>query len=80
MSPKLPRIDCQQLIRALKRAGFEEQRQRGSHLHLRRESDSRRVTVPVHRGRVVPPSTLRAILRDADISVEKFHQLLKRHR
>jgi len=36
MSPKLPRVDCRQLVRALKRAGFEEQRQRGSHLHLRR--------------------------------------------
>jgi predicted RNA binding protein YcfA (HicA-like mRNA interferase family) len=23
MSPKLPRVDCRQLIRALKRAGFE---------------------------------------------------------
>ena len=32
MSPKLPRVTCDELIRALKRAGFEEQRQRGSHL------------------------------------------------
>ena len=30
MSPKLPRVGCQQLIRALKRVGFEEQRQRGA--------------------------------------------------
>jgi predicted RNA binding protein YcfA (HicA-like mRNA interferase family) len=67
------------LIRALKRAGFEEQRQRGSHLHLRRESDSKRVTVPVHKDRTLPTGTLRAILRDADISVEEFYELLKRH-
>jgi predicted RNA binding protein YcfA (HicA-like mRNA interferase family) len=39
MSPKLTRVDCRQLIRALKRAGFEEQRQRGSHLHLRRAAN-----------------------------------------
>jgi predicted RNA binding protein YcfA (HicA-like mRNA interferase family) len=76
MSPKLPRVGCRQLVRALKRAGFEEQRQRGSHLHLRRASDGRRVTVPVHQGRTVPVGTLRAILRDADISVDGFHELL----
>ncbi len=76
MSPRLPPVTCQQLIRALKRAGFVERRQRGSHLHMRRESDGRRVTVPVHKGRIVPTGTLRAILRDADISVDEFRELL----
>ena len=76
MSPRLPRVGCRQLVRALKGAGFEEQRQRGSHLHTRRASDGKRVTVPVHKGRTVPIGTLRAILRDADISVDEFHELL----
>jgi predicted RNA binding protein YcfA (HicA-like mRNA interferase family) len=77
MSPKLLRVNSRQLIRALKQAGFEEQRQRGSHLHLRRASDRKRVTVPVHKGHTVPTGTLRAILRDADISVDEFQRLLK---
>ena len=76
MSPKLPSVSCEQLVRALKRAGFVEQRQRGSHLHLRRETDKKRVTVPMHKGRTIPPGTLRAILRDADITVEEFGELL----
>ena len=76
MNPKLPSVNCRELVRALKRAGFEEQRQRGSHLHLRRVSDGTRVTVPVHKGRSVPMGTLRAILRDADIGVDKFLELL----
>ena len=76
MNPKLPRIDCRHLVQVLKRAGFEEQRQRGSHVTRRRASDGRRVTVPVHEGRTVPLGTLRAILRDADISVDEFHELL----
>ena len=76
MSPKLPRVSGRRLVRALKRAGFEEQRQRGSHLHMRRASDRRRVTVPIHQGRTVPAGTLRAILRDADISVDEFVDLL----
>lgn len=80
MSQRLPRVDCQQLIWALKRAGFEEQRQRGSHLHMRRVSDGKRVTVPVHKGRTVPVGTLRAILRDADLSIEEFRKLLKKAR
>ena len=67
---------CRELLRVLQRAGFEEQRQRGSHLTLRRPSDGRRVTVPVHEGRTVPAGTLRAILRDADLSVEEFLRLL----
>lgn len=76
MSEKLPRVDCQQLVRALERAGFEKQRQRGSHLHMLRSSDHKRVTVPVHRGRILPVGTLRAILRDADISIEEFRNLI----
>jgi predicted RNA binding protein YcfA (HicA-like mRNA interferase family) len=76
MSEKLPRVDCLELIRVLERAGFIRKRQKGSHLHLFRESDKRRVTVPVHTGKVVPIGTLRAILRDADISVEEFRTLL----
>jgi predicted RNA binding protein YcfA (HicA-like mRNA interferase family) len=76
VSPKLPSVNARQLIRALKRAGFEEQRQRGSHLHLKRDSDGKRVTVPVHKGRSVPTGTLRAILRDADISGDTFIELL----
>jgi predicted RNA binding protein YcfA (HicA-like mRNA interferase family) len=60
----------------LKRAGFEEQQQRGSHLHMRRASDGKRVTVPIHQGRTVPVGTLRAILRDADVTVDEFLDLL----
>lgn len=77
MSPKLARVTCAELIRVLKRAGFEEQRQRGSHLHLRRTVDGKRVTVPVHPGRTMPVGTLRAILRDANISVEELDKFLK---
>ena len=75
MSPKLPRVGSRELVRALARAGFEEQRQRGSHLHMRR-ADGMRVTVPVHPGRTVPVGTLRAILRDAGITVDEFLELL----
>ncbi len=77
MSDGLPRIDSIRLIRALKRAGFEERRQRGSHLQMVRESDGRRLTIPVHAGRIIPIGTLHGILRDANLSVDEFRELLK---
>lgn len=76
MSEKLLRVDGERLVPALKKAGFEEQRQRGSHLHLRRPADGRRVTVPLHKGRTLALGTLRAILRDADIGIVEFRELL----
>ncbi|NCO39991.1 MAG: hypothetical protein COZ06_05725 [Armatimonadetes bacterium CG_4_10_14_3_um_filter_66_18] len=76
MSGKLARVTCTELVRALTRAGFEKERQRGSHLHLYRRADGRRLTVPCRKGRTVPVGTLHAILRDADLSVDQFRELL----
>ncbi|OFV81684.1 MAG: hypothetical protein A2Y78_14535 [Acidobacteria bacterium RBG_13_68_16] len=70
MPRKLPQVSGDELLRALKRLGFVEQRQRGSHVHLKRLSDNRRLTVPIHKGKTIPPGTLRAILRDGELSVE----------
>ena len=41
-----------------------------------RNADKRRVTVPVHKGKDLPLGTLKAILKDADILVEQFLELL----
>ncbi|NHZ71737.1 MAG: addiction module toxin, HicA family [Aquificales bacterium] len=78
MSPKLQRVKPRQLVRALKKAGFVEQRQRGSHLRMYRETDKRLVIVPMHKGKDVPTGTLRGILRDADITPDEFLELLKK--
>jgi predicted RNA binding protein YcfA (HicA-like mRNA interferase family) len=77
MSDKFPRVKCTDLVRVLRNAGFVEKRQKGSHLTMWRESDRRRVTVPIHPGRDVPVGTLRSILRDADISADDFRDLLR---
>lgn len=76
MSEKLPRVEGREVVRALERAGFAVRRQKGSHVHLRRDSDQSRVTVPVHSGKTIPPGTLRGILRDAGVEVDEFRQLL----
>ena len=70
---KLPRdLSGQRVVQALKRLGFIQERQEGSHIHLAR--GSLRVTVPAHR--VLAPKTLQSILRQAQISVEELMAVL----
>ena len=74
--PKLPSLTARKVIRALKRAGFVEDRQKGSHLILIHPGAKTRTVVPVHAGRTIKEPLLRAILRDAQLSVEEFIELL----
>ena len=70
---KLPRdLSGQRVVQALKRLGFIQERQEGSHICLAR--GSLRVTVPAHR--VLAPKTLQSILRQAQISVEELMAVL----
>jgi predicted RNA binding protein YcfA (HicA-like mRNA interferase family) len=71
---KLPTdLSGQELIRILIRIGFVVQRQRGSHIILRRESPFARVSVPDHK--TLRVGTLRTILRETGISVEQLATL-----
>lgn len=76
--PKLPLIKDRELIRVLKKLGFFEHPERGtSHLvfaHL----DGRRTTVARHSWKNMPRGTLRAILRDINISPQEFVAILKK--
>lgn len=73
---RLPSLTALKVIRALKRAGFIEDRQRGSHLVLIHSDTHARTVVPVHAGRSIKEPLLRAILRDADLTVDEFLELL----
>jgi len=73
---KLPRLTADEVIRVLERVGFFLARQSGSH-KIYKNAEGRRVTVPYHRGKTLHPKVLQSILRDADLSVEKFEELRK---
>ena len=73
---KLPATSGKKVLRALERAGFSVVRVKGSHHMLEHETTGRRVTVPVHSKADLPPGTLRAILKQADVSVAEFLELL----
>ena len=73
---KLPSLSARQVVRALKRAGFIEDRQKGSHLILIHPGGKARIVVPVHPGRTIKEPLLRAIIRGANLGVEEFTELL----
>lgn len=65
-----PSVSGQDVIDALSRLGFRVARQRGSHVVLRKDTESGAVgcSVPAHRE--LAPGTLRGILKQAGVSLE----------
>lgn len=76
MTEKLPRVTAADVIKVLERIGFSFSRQSGSH-KIYKDKKGRRVTVPYHSGKILHPKVLASILRDADLTREKFKGLLK---
>ena len=63
------------LVAALNKAGYNLDHQTGSHLILRHRSPPyRRVTVPNHNE--IAKGTLRAIIRETSLTVERLIELL----
>jgi predicted RNA binding protein YcfA (HicA-like mRNA interferase family) len=77
VTPKLPSVSARRVVRALERAGYAVARSSGSHCILARSGDpARSVVVPVHGSRDLKLGTLRAIIRQAGLTVEEFVGLL----
>ncbi len=76
--PRLPRVTGNQVVRALKQAGFEVFDQSGSHVCLHRWTGERFTnrTVPVHAGKTLKFKTLNSILKQADLTVEELLRYL----
>ncbi len=73
--PKLPILSGLDVVKALKKLGYEVDHQTGSHMILRQNNEPfRRLTVPNHRE--ISIGTLRAIIRQAGLSREEFFELL----
>ena len=62
-----------QVVRALERLGFEQKRQRGSHVVLRKGQVG--CVVPLHDELAL--GTLRGILRQAGVTLDDFEKALK---
>ena len=71
MPPRLTPVSAEVTIKALKRLGFVQIRQTGSHVVLRKETSGEGCVVPFHRGDLAI-GTLRSILRQAGVTPEEF--------
>ena len=71
----LPRVSGQEVVVALAKLGYKKDRQKGSHIVLRQVAyPHRRLVVPNHKE--VAKGTLRAIIKQAGLTVEEFNELL----
>jgi predicted RNA binding protein YcfA (HicA-like mRNA interferase family) len=73
---KLKLIDAAQMEKVLFRLGFEKVRQKGSHAFYRHR-DGRVTTVPHHKGRTLARPLIREILRELEITVDQYNDLLE---
>lgn len=73
---KLPVVSGKEVIKALTKAGFVIDRQRGSHVRLEKNfgDDVIKVTVPLHNP--LKKGTLARIIKDSGLSVDEFVELL----
>jgi predicted RNA binding protein YcfA (HicA-like mRNA interferase family) len=72
---KLPSLTGKEVLAALRRAGFEVIRIRGSH-HYLRHPDGQATVVPIHSGETLGSGLMSQILRDCELSREQFQALL----
>ena len=71
---KLPVISGADCIKALGKIGFVVYRQRGSHITVVRTDPPAQTTIPNHKE--LDRGTLRAIIRQAGLTVDEFIALL----
>jgi len=72
---KVPVLNYEKVVRALQRDGWVVVRQRGSHIRLQKHTrnDTLKLIVPAHQP--IKRSTLSHILKQAQLTVDKFNEL-----
>jgi predicted RNA binding protein YcfA (HicA-like mRNA interferase family) len=74
--PKLPSVSGERVVRALKKAGFVELRQKGSHVSLEKRAGDKvfKTVVPMHSE--LAKGTLSDILKQCGVTLEEFIDLV----
>ncbi len=73
--PDLPSCSGREVVKALKKLGYRQVKQTGSHVRLKCEGRTS-LTVPVHHGKDLPEGTLHSIFKDSGFSEEEFKKAL----
>ena len=77
MAGRQPRVTGDEVISALKRAGWYVLYQEGSHARLAHPDRGVRVTVLRHAGKILHPKLLKSIVTQAGLTIEDFAELLR---
>ena len=72
---RLPTLSAREVMRALERGGFYHHHTRGSHYYFKHPDRERPVPVPYH-ARDIKRGLLRAIIKQAGMTIEEFIALL----
>jgi len=75
MSRKLPSLKASELVKALGKAGWQFDRQSGSHIILVKEGAERPIPVPLH-NRTLKNNLRDEIIKQAGLTQEDFIKLL----
>mgnify|MGYP001611823600 FL=1 len=73
---RLPTLTSQKVVRILKRIGFQESRQTGSHLILLNKTTKKIVPVPLH-NKDIKRGLLLSIIKQAGMTSKDFFKLLQ---
>ena len=73
---KLPVISCERAVKAFKQLGYEEVRQRGSHVRMYHHDKAKHLPLTIPQHKKLGKGLLRKLLCDAHITVEKFIELI----
>jgi predicted RNA binding protein YcfA (HicA-like mRNA interferase family) len=76
--PKLPAVTGGEAVAAFGRAGFAHDRTTASHKILKKPGHPFTLSVPVHGAKTVKRGTLRALIKDAGLTIEDFISFLRR--
>ena len=76
---KTPVLKPEELIGILKKMGFKEIRQKGSHKYFKHK-DGRATVIPYHKGEDISRGLLRKILKDIEVDIKEFMKIKGRVR
>ena len=69
-------MTARQMLRALRRDGWQVESSVGSHLQLVHPSQSGKVTIPMHAGDIIGPKLFRNVLAQAGLTTDDLRGLL----
>lgn len=67
----------ERVIKTLERAGWSVKRQKGSHVHMKKEGNPAILSIPVHKGKPLKKGLMLCLLKVAGLTEKEFLKLYK---